>query len=236
MAVALHLRAADIRSGGGHTAAADLLFLIASTQQWFVAEKGYSSHESAPVQLNHADLFLDRTVSTKRHAHVKAEPPISHATTIDLDSDAEPQYEADSAEEADGVRRNAARHADRRQMVPMTLQQQSTSQQAPPRKKYSQYFIWGQLNGWFKQTVYDPAATLSAERRGTLSLPDVESAYGMSAVARYDAKVCCDNQYPLATDSGAQCHSDRAIRYCTSSYVWHFIGARGAGESNGNTA
>lgn len=192
MAVALHLRAADVRSGGGHTAAADLVFLIASTQQWFVSEKGYSSHESAPVQLNHADLFLDRTVSTKRHAAAKGYPHVSNAKPVDVRPDAQPPYETDSAEEGgEGLRRNAARNADRRQMAPMTQQQQSAAQQLPPRKRYSQHFIWGQLIGWFKQTVYDPAATLSAERRGTLSLPDVESAYGEVASACYNAKVRC---------------------------------------------
>lgn len=32
-------------------------------------------------------------------------------------------------------------------------------------KRYSAMFLWGQLNFWFKQTVSDPAASLSAERR-----------------------------------------------------------------------
>ncbi|KAG2481828.1 hypothetical protein HYH03_019206, partial [Edaphochlamys debaryana] len=54
-------------------------------------------------------------------------------------------------------------------------------------KRYGPWFMWGQLSGWFKQTVYDPTASLSAERRGTLSLPDVESCYGTRA--RYTAKV-----------------------------------------------
>lgn len=66
MAVAQHLRAADIRAGGGHTAAADLVLLFAATQHWFVSERRYRGHESAPVRLNHADLFLDRTATTKR--------------------------------------------------------------------------------------------------------------------------------------------------------------------------
>jgi len=44
-------------------------------------------------------------------------------------------------------------------------------------KKYMTQFIWGQLSAWFKQTIYDPSASLSAERRGTVSLPDPESAY-----------------------------------------------------------
>jgi len=45
------------------------------------------------------------------------------------------------------------------------------------KKKYQSGFVWGQLSGWFKQTVASPDASLSAERRGTLSLPDVESCF-----------------------------------------------------------
>mmetsp|Transcript_26094 Transcript_26094/g.85738 ORF Transcript_26094/g.85738 Transcript_26094/m.85738 type:complete len:1200 (+) Transcript_26094:70-3669(+) len=52
-------------------------------------------------------------------------------------------------------------------------------------KRYQINFIWGQLSAWFKQTVYDPSASLSAERRGTLSLPDPESAYGSGTTMRY---------------------------------------------------
>ena len=55
-------------------------------------------------------------------------------------------------------------------------------------KKYGPWFIWGQLNGWYKQTVYDPTASLSAERRGTISLPDIECCYG-GPRSRYSAKV-----------------------------------------------
>lgn len=56
-------------------------------------------------------------------------------------------------------------------------------------KRYGSTFIWAQLSGWFKQTVYDPTASLSAERRGTISLPDLESCYS-TARQRYTAKVC----------------------------------------------
>jgi len=42
-------------------------------------------------------------------------------------------------------------------------------------KVYRSGFTWGQMSGWFKQTVNDPSSSLSAERRGTLSLPDIES-------------------------------------------------------------
>ena len=55
-------------------------------------------------------------------------------------------------------------------------------------KKYGPGFVWGQLNGWYKQTVFDPTASLSAERRGTLSMPDIESCYGNSR-NRYTMKV-----------------------------------------------
>lgn len=55
-------------------------------------------------------------------------------------------------------------------------------------KKYGPGFVWGQLNGWYKQTVFDPTASLSAERRGTISLPDIESCYG-GGRSRYTLKV-----------------------------------------------
>jgi len=42
-------------------------------------------------------------------------------------------------------------------------------------KEYDSSFIWGQLAGWFKQTVDKPNASLSAGRRGALSYPDLES-------------------------------------------------------------
>lgn len=48
--------------------------------------------------------------------------------------------------------------------------------------------MWGQLSGWYKQTVYDPTASLSAERRGTLSMPDIESAFP-PGTAKYSRKV-----------------------------------------------
>jgi len=55
-------------------------------------------------------------------------------------------------------------------------------------KKYGPWFIWGQLNAWYKQTVYDPTASLSAERRGTISLPDIECAFAAPR-SRYTSKV-----------------------------------------------
>ena len=65
----------------------------------------------------------------------------------------------------------------------------TTSKSSVLSKRYGSTFIWAQLSGWFKQTVYDPTASLSAERRGTISLPDIESCYG-TARQRYGEKVC----------------------------------------------
>ena len=80
-------------------------------------------------------------------------------------------------------------------------------------KKYGAGFIWGQLNGWYKQTVFDPTASLSAERRGTISMPDIESCYGnarnrysMKVVAAFGSAVrlelasCCCSQMPPIAD------------------------------------
>jgi hypothetical protein len=41
-------------------------------------------------------------------------------------------------------------------------------------KAYDKLYVWGQLSGWFKQTVDKPNASLSAERRGSLSYPDLD--------------------------------------------------------------
>jgi len=42
-------------------------------------------------------------------------------------------------------------------------------------KEYDPSYIWGQLSGWYKQSVDKPNASLSADRRGTLSIPDLDS-------------------------------------------------------------
>lgn len=63
-------------------------------------------------------------------------------------------------------------------------------------KRYGAGFVWGQLNGWYKQTVFDPTASLSAERRGTISLPDIESCYG-GARSRYTVKVRSVSRHAL---------------------------------------
>lgn len=53
--------------------------------------------------------------------------------------------------------------------------------------RYGPHYTWAQLSSWYKQTVYDPTASLSADRRGALSLPDVENCYTSKEV--YDSRV-----------------------------------------------
>jgi hypothetical protein len=55
------------------------------------------------------------------------------------------------------------------------------------RCRYGAHYVWGQLSSWYKQTVYDPTVSLSADRRGTLSLPDIENCY--TAKEHYDLRV-----------------------------------------------
>ncbi|CAM6122763.1 unnamed protein product [Calypogeia fissa] len=47
-------------------------------------------------------------------------------------------------------------------------------------KTYSKEYVWGQLMGWYKQSVADPGASLAKAARGCLTLPDVSSCYAKS--------------------------------------------------------
>ena len=43
------------------------------------------------------------------------------------------------------------------------------------KKKYASPFAWGQVASWYKQTIVCPEASLSQDRRGTLSYPLIKS-------------------------------------------------------------
>ena len=43
------------------------------------------------------------------------------------------------------------------------------------KKEYNAAYVWGQLCYWYKQTVDKPNASLTTDRKGTLSLPDLDS-------------------------------------------------------------
>ena len=164
---------------------------------------------SPPVQLNLGDLTLKRSggtsgpgasakksasgdaVASNPLANIPSSLPLpqaaSDAATADLTSGRTllPMDLEDPATEAGAA------------AVPVPVEDQAASGRMAEKqgratmgmaKKYGAGFIWGQLNGWYKQTVFDPTASLSAERRGTISMPDIESCYGSSR-NRYSMKV-----------------------------------------------
>ena len=159
------LRDADIALGGGHTAAADSVLLYAYTKVWFYAERAFPSFASPAVALSTTDLGVA-------------------TLTSEGDDDLDP-LEGDAAAEMEAAASKVA-VTEKPAGAPLAADAAAAARLGLA-KKYGPWFIWGQMSGWFKQTVYDPTASLSAERRGTISLPDVESAYGGSR-ARYQAK------------------------------------------------
>ena len=155
------IRDVDIEIGGGLTAAADILILYANTHHWITYERGYSSVTSPAVPINLTDLFLNREAT-------QAAEPIVNAG---MDSEERRQKEAELEKAAQTAAAALARQHKKNPAL---------------RKTYRPLYVWGQLSGWFKQTVNDPTASLSAERRGTLSLPDIDSCF--SGKGRYGAK------------------------------------------------
>jgi hypothetical protein len=66
-------------------------------------------------------------------------------------------------------------------------------------KEYDRFYIWGQLVGWFKQTVDKPNASLSAERRGTLSYPEIDSFFVNSTRAKHQPRLSNIFNYPYGS-------------------------------------
>ena len=162
------MRVVDLEVKGGLTAAADVALLYANTKRWITCERDYKSFQSKPVPINLQDLFLNREatqLAAPAPAADGAPPPPPLVRT--------PEEEATALEAAT---KHAKALAKRNQNNPAL------------RKQYRPLYLWGQLNGWFKQTVNDPTASLSAERRGTMSLPDIESCFGGTGKGSYGPK------------------------------------------------
>ncbi len=172
---------------------------------------------SPPVQLNLGDLTLKRGGGTTGAAapakklaggDLVASNPLANMPS----SLPPPQAATDAADDSSRAflsdLEDAAAEAGAA-AVPVPVEDQAVSGRAAEKqgkatmgmaKKYGAGFIWGQLNGWYKQTVFDPTASLSAERRGTISMPDIESCYGSSR-NRYSMKVFaagCPHQHGKA--------------------------------------
>uniref|UniRef100_A0A1D2A1F6 SET domain-containing protein n=1 Tax=Auxenochlorella protothecoides TaxID=3075 RepID=A0A1D2A1F6_AUXPR len=89
-------------------------------------------------------------------------------------------------------------------------------------KLYRPTYPWGQLSGWYKQTVADPTASLSAERRGSISLPDVESCFSKGGTGRtpYSAKERRDLLEALARRPDAQWRSGTIFSFRNEARVY----------------
>ena len=58
-------------------------------------------------------------------------------------------------------------------------------------KKYGTQYVWGQLAFWERQTIEAPDASLSQQRRGTVTLPSIESCYSRSKKSSLNKKYNC---------------------------------------------
>ncbi|KAK9817177.1 hypothetical protein WJX72_010690 [[Myrmecia] bisecta] len=187
--LAVELRRLDLEVGGGHTAAADMVYLYAMTQHWFTAERNYKGFSSPPVQLNMDDLDLDRTAAPdldSEHAQPSRRDTCGHQPAVvavvssdeDVDITGSDVKGPSRLSLANGPSEPATNGMSIASLASSSSRKRSkpdsSSQPAPATQEQV-------------ETVYDPTASLSAERRGTLSLPDIESCYGGSR-ARYTQK------------------------------------------------
>ena len=176
--------AGSIRAcGGEHVALADCLLLYASTERW-VTPAPYVGFTSAPVRL---------TPLPKDAEYVAAGGADGAGAGVGDETDA-PDADVAPAEEPGGGSRPVLDSKDSKDSkappsgsahVPKLAKRYRGDVANVMRKKYQQHFAWGQLVSWFKQTIYDPSASLSADRRGTMSLPDPESAYSGAKPGTY---------------------------------------------------
>ncbi|PRW58999.1 putative histone-lysine N-methyltransferase ATXR3 isoform X1 [Chlorella sorokiniana] len=185
------LRGLDLETQAGLTAAADLLLLYASTQRWMTCERGYRTIVSSPVPLNLEDLTLDRAAGTHSAeaaaamlARADAQRAEENGGIEEEEEEEEEQQQQQQEPSGGGGGSKPASRAGSMQDVSGAATAGSEAEggalASALRKVYRPLYVWGQLSSWFKQTVNDPTASLSAERRGTVSLPDLESAFAGS--------------------------------------------------------
>lgn len=194
------VRAIDVAQGGGFTALADIFFLCAFTRHWFYAERDYKGFQSAPVRLNLHDLNLDRMASgaaASQNSHARKSTAAKDEPSSNGHLEEQPGTGQADSQKENGAPATSSRSSGSKPPRRPTSEPPDEDEQdivAVPgsgpnvlAKKYGPHYMWGQLTGWHKQTVADPTASLSAERRGTLSLPDLDSC-GAGAKTRYTAK------------------------------------------------
>ena len=173
--------------GGEHVALADCLLLYAATERW-VTPAPYVGFTSAPVSLT--PLPKDAEYREPRAKTNALKGSFAETDFAATDGGAPTRLDADG-DIVDDPNRVAVSDAKASAKLapeapPKLAKRYRGDVENVMRKKYQQHFAWGQLVSWFKQTIYDPSASLSADRRGTMSLPDPESAYGGSKPGTYE--------------------------------------------------
>lgn len=173
--------------GGEHVALADCLLLYAATERW-VTPAPYVGFTSAPVSLTPLPKDAEyREPRTKTNGASFGASFAEASAAIDGDASTRLDADGDIVDDPNRVAADAKASAKLAPEAPPKLAKRYRGDvENVMRKKYQQHFAWGQLVSWFKQTIYDPSASLSADRRGTMSLPDPESAYGGSKPGTYE--------------------------------------------------
>jgi hypothetical protein len=202
--------------GNDHVALADCLLLYAETERW-VTPAPYVGFTSPPVKLTPLPKDAEYKAEAAAAEDASREDPEArlmdlprvssietsgHAQKNDSGTDTPDVREEENAPEKDGTDRRDPQPP-RPPLVKLAKRYRGDLENVM-RKKYQQHFCWGQLVSWFKQTIYDPSASLSADRRGTMSLPDPESAYSKpGAYQKNERKILlahleknCDRSWP----------------------------------------
>ena len=91
----------------------------------------------------------------------------------------------------------------------------------PPAKKYNSQYIWGQCNFWERHTIESPDSSLSAERRGTICLPNIKCCYAQNRETRIKKAYEYDQRAAIIK------HIEWKNQ-CSWSTRWHFSFKNGA--------
>ncbi|MEW5298263.1 MAG: hypothetical protein WDW36_001408 [Sanguina aurantia] len=210
---------------GGHTACADVLHLYAATATWFTAEDGYKAFSSSPVHLHDDLLKLHKAAPGADAAAAGGGAAAAAAIKHEEGGGAEEEESGSGNERAEGDPATTGRRRVRK--VAFKLLEMSSAEAAAAKlerrdlsKRYSHWFVWGQLSGWFKQSVNDPAQSLSAERKGTLSLPDIESCYRGGHPSAYGGKLRSSLLQHIEESPDAMWRSDTMFTYRNDNKVY----------------
>eukprot|EP00803_Ostreobium_quekettii_P008883 evm.model.scf_335EXC.9 EVM.evm.TU.scf_335EXC.9 scf_335EXC:53090-63556(+) len=174
-----------------HAALHDMLCLKAASRKLFTVNK-YRSVSSTPVKLSEQDVPMVSSAAvsaagstttaavetTSQKEGALAASVLSNGGTGANDTSASSSGANGTSANDAAASGTGANGAKRKKPSPRNV----------VAKQYSPEFLWGQLVAWYKQTIYNPSASLSADRRGTISLPSIDSCSVPEAISGTYAK------------------------------------------------